>query len=265
VTSSQAKTPVGSGNPDIDREGRASLDVLGYEGSFGLGVLVEAITNRLWLGAGYQAQPGLGPMTLKGTLHTTYQGNDAPFHVEFHQALPDSLRVGGRLRVNDVLELRLSGELTRWSVLQTQCVSIEGSPCLVDSTGADVTPNGSVAQNLRRYWKDSYSIHGGASVWVRPTIQIFGGLTYETAAVPDSTLDPALPDANNIAAALGARLQLAKTYFVAASYTNIQYFDRDNTGKSQLANAVTPTRLPDAGGKYTQWIGLFNVNLQKQF
>jgi long-chain fatty acid transport protein len=265
VTSTQAKTPVGSGDPDIDREGRAHLDVVGYQGSFGLGILFEAIENRLWVGAGYQAQPGLGPMSLKGTLHTVYQGNDAPFHVEFHQALPDSLRLGGKLRVNDMLELRLSGELTRWSQMQSQCVAIAGDPCLVDSTGADVTPSGSVAQNLRRRWKDTYSIHGGASVWVRPTVELFGGLAFETAAVPDSTLDPALPDANNVAAALGARLQLAGTYFVAASYTNIQYFARDNTGKSILANAVTPTKLPDGGGKYTQWIGLFNVNLQKQF
>jgi long-chain fatty acid transport protein len=266
VTSTQAKTPIGAGEPDITREGRATLDVSGYQGSFGLGLLFEAIENRLWLGAGYQAQPGLGPMTLKGTLHlhTTSQG-DARFPVEFHQALPDSLRVGGRLRANEMLELRLSGEWTRWSVMQSQCVSLEGTPCVVDSNGADATPTGSILQNLRRRWKDTYSIHGGASVWVRPTVELFGGLAFETAAVPDSTLDAAVPDANNVAGALGVRLQLAGTYFVAASYTHIQYFDRDNTGKSQLADAVLPTKLPDAGGKYTQWIGLFNVNLQKQF
>ncbi len=265
VASTQAKTPVGSGDPDVDREGRAIVDVVGYQGSFGLGVLFEAIESRLWLGAGYQAQPGLGAMTLNGTLRTTYQGGDRPIPVDFHQALPDSFRLGGKLRVNPALELRLSGELTRWSVMQSQCVSIEKMPCLVDSTGADATPNASVAQNIRRRWKDTYSIHGGASVWVRPTVELFAGLAYETATVPDSTLDAALPDANNVAAALGVRLQVAGTYFVAASYTNIQYFDRDNTGKSELANALVPTKLPDGGGKYTQWIGVFNVNLQKQF
>jgi long-chain fatty acid transport protein len=100
---------------------------------------------------------------------------------------------------------------------------------------------------------------------VRPTVEIFAGLAFETAAVPDRTLDAALPDANNVAAALGTRLQLARTFFIAASYTHIQYFDRDNTGKSELADAVLPTKLPDAGGKYTQWVGLLNVNLQKQF
>jgi hypothetical protein len=52
---------------------------------------------------------------------------------------------------------------------------------------------------------------------------------------------------------------------VAASYTHIQYLDRDNTGASQLANAMLPTRRPDGGGRYTQWIGLLNVNVEKQF
>ena len=265
VSSTQAKTPVGAGDPDLAREGRATLDVSGYQGSFGVGALFEAVPDRLWIGASYQAQPGLGPMTLNGTLYQSYQGTAATFPVQFHQALPDSARLGLRIRATDVLQFRVSAEFTRWSVMQSQCVSVSGNPCLVDSTGADATANGSVVQNLRRRWKDTYSVHGGASVWVIPTVEVFGGLTYETAAVPDSTLDAALPDANSIWAALGVRLQLADTFFVAASYTHIQDFDRDNTGESELSNAMLPTKLPDAGGKYTQWIGLINVNLQKQF
>ncbi|HEX3695288.1 MAG TPA: outer membrane protein transport protein [Polyangia bacterium] len=265
VSSTQAKTPIGTGDPDITREGRASLDVSGYEGSFGIGVLFEAIENRLWLGAGYQAQPGFGAVTLKGGLRTTYQGSEAVFPVQFHEALPDSARVGMRFRGNQYFELRLSGEWTRWSVLQSQCVSIEGTPCLVDASGADATPMSSVVQNLRRRWKNTYGIRAGSSVWVRSSVELFAGLGFETAAVPDSTLDPALPDANSVSGSLGARVRVTDTFFLAGSYTHIQDFDRDNTGKSELADAVTPTKLPDAGGKYTQWIGLFNLNLQKQF
>jgi long-chain fatty acid transport protein len=265
VTSTQAKSPVGFGDPDVTREGRAALDVSGYEGSFGAGVMVEAVEDRLWLGAGYQAQPALGPMILKGTLRTTYAGGATVFNVGFHQALPDSLRVGARFRASPRLELRLSGELTRWSVMQSQCVGFVDQPCLVDPTGADATAQGTTIQNLRRRWKDTYGVRGGASEWVRPAVELFAGLGFETAAVPDATMDPGLADANNLAGALGARVRATETIFVAASYTHIQYFARDNTGESQLANAMPPTRLPDGGGKYTQWVGLFNVNLQKQF
>ncbi|HEY2902779.1 MAG TPA: outer membrane protein transport protein [Polyangia bacterium] len=265
IDSTQARTPVGFGDPDVTREGRAHLDVVGWQGSFGLGIMFEAIERRLWLGAGYQAQPGLGPMKLTGTLKTTYQGSSTVFDVDFHQALPDSVRVGGRFRPVANWELRLSGEYTRWSVMQTQCVGFQDQLCQVDASGADATPKGTTIQNLRRHWNDTYGVRGGVSNWVSPRVELFAGLGFETAAVPDSTMDPGLADADNIAGALGARVQATQTFFIAASYTQIQYLDRDNTGKSQLAQANLPTRLPDGGGKYTQWVGLFNVNLQKQF
>lgn len=265
VFSSQAKSPVGFGDPDVDREGRAEIDVSGYQAAIGLGVMVEAIANRLWLGLGYQSQPGFGPQTLQGTLKTSYQGNEASFNVDFHQALPDSVRLGARFRALPMLEFRLSGEYTRWSVMKSQCVSLRDEPCLVDSTGADATPKGTTIQNLRRRWKDTYGVRAGASGWISPAVELFGGVGFETAATPDSTLEPGLPDAATISGALGARFHIARPLFLAASYTHIQYFDRDTTGKNILADAMTPSRLGDAGGKYTAWIGLLNVNLQVQF
>ena len=44
-------------------------------------VLLEAIRDRLWLAASYQAQPGLGPMQLHGNLEVSFQGSSAPFAV----------------------------------------------------------------------------------------------------------------------------------------------------------------------------------------
>jgi long-chain fatty acid transport protein len=277
ISSTQGKSPVGIGDPDVSREGRAAVDVSGYQGSFGVGIMVEAIDDRLWLGAGYQAQPGLGPMKMSGTLTTTYAGMSSLFHIDFHQALPDSLRVGGRFRPIPTLELRLSGELTRWSVMKTQCVGFENEVCQADPvTGADTSPKGSTIQNLKRQWKDTYAVRGGGSAWISPAVELFAGLGFETAAVPDATMDPGLADADNITGALGIRVQATPTFFIAASYTQIQFLDRNNTGKSQLAETVdpatgakvaveVPTKLSDGGGKYTQWVGLFNVNLQKQF
>ena len=265
IYSVQAKTPTGDGTPDLEREGRAVLDVNGTHGSFGLGAMAELIDRTLWLAASYQAQPGLGPMQLDGTLTTYYQGGRTPFPATFHQALPDFTRVGARYRPSATVELRLFGQLARWSVMQTQCVGLRGQPCNVDPTGADATPNGTVLQNLRRKWNDSLSLRAGASHWLDGGGELFAGLGLETAAVPDSTLDPGLPDADNVALAAGLRWPLSHGAFLAGSYTHIQYANRDNSGASRLADAMPPTKRPDGGGKYTQWIGLFDVNLEVQF
>jgi long-chain fatty acid transport protein len=154
--------------------------------------------------------------------------------------------------------------------MQTQCVGIKGADCAVTETGADATAAQSVIQNLTRHWRNTFGIRAGVSHWLGPKLELFAGVGVETAAAPDETLDPGLSDADNLATALGGRIQVSNMVFVAASYTHIQYRDRDNTGRSQLAtrdgaDVQPPTRRPDGGGKYTQWIGLFNVNVETRF
>jgi long-chain fatty acid transport protein len=267
VKSLQAKGFAFVGKPEPNNEGRADVDVSGTHGSFAVGAMLEAIPDRLWVGASYQAQPGLGPQVLKGTLTNTYLGSSAPFPVKFNQALPDIIRLGARFRPNPTMELRVFGDFTRWSVMKTQCVVLDQKDyqCAVNPDGSDASGNGAVLQNLRRRWNDTVGIRAGISQWLKPTIELFGGLGFETAAVPDETLDPAIGDANNISAALGARFGILPSLFVAGSYTHIQYLSRDNTGKSELTQSVKPTARPDGGGKYSQFIGLFNANVQYTF
>lgn len=265
IVSKKAKNPTGQGDPDTEREGRIELDVSGWQGSFGAGALFEAIPNELWLGVSYQAQPGLGPMQLEGTLTVTYDGMRAPpFPVTFDQALPDVVRAGARYRPRPTLELRLFGDYTRWSVMNTQCVAVQGSRCLVDSTGADASEDNGVLLNLRRKWQDTVAIRAGASHWLSKKLELFVGAGYETAAVPDATLDPELFDAPTVSGALGARIELPSRWFVGASFTQLQYLNRDNTGKSQLTNAVLPTRRADGGGRYRGFISILNLNIEKE-
>jgi long-chain fatty acid transport protein len=261
----QAKNPTGQGIPDTMREGRADVDVSGTQGSFGLGAMFEAIPEQLWVGASYQAQPGLGPMKLQGTMKVTYGMGVTPYDINFHQSLPDIIRLGGKFRPSQTVELRLSGDMTRWSVMKTQCVAINTSECLVNPDGSDASEARGTLQNIRRNWKDTFGIRAGASVWLAPTVELFGGVGFETKASPDEYLDPGLSDGDNIAPALGARFEIIPRLFVAGSYTHIQYFNRDTIGISQTANAELPTKRADGGGKYTQWIGTFNANVQMQF
>src|SRR5579872_3424078 len=286
VDLTQAKNPYGNGLPDTTSEGRASLDASGVNGSFGVGAMFEAVPNHFWLGASYQAQPALGQQTLTGsfsiTAVATQQTPNPPPQstpATFTQALPDIVRGGAKWRVNDTLELRVFGDFTRWSVMKSQCVAYEtknpdGSlvqhPCLVHANGSDAS-GGNVATNIPRNWNDTYGVRAGGSYWVKPEIELFGGLGYETGATPDATIDAATMDGNNVGIALGGRFYLFNSFYFSASYTHLQFLDRDNTGKSTLESGpngmgvAIPTAQQDAGGKYTQWIGIIDLNAQKQF
>lgn len=263
-------SPLTEGN-SVEEEGRSRLNVSGIHGSFGLGAMLEAVPQTLWLSGSYQAQPGLGVMKLNGDAEfddAVPLGDGGTFkqQITFRQALPDIWRLGARWRVNDSLELRLAGDLTRWSVLKTQCVSVKDQSCQVFSNG-EAAPDTGTLFNLRRRWKDTVGVRGGVSYWTHPELELFAGVGFETAATPDSTLDPVLADATNIAFAAGARYEVVETWFVAASYTHLQFIDRDNTGKSQLADpkVALTSRGVDGGGKYSQWVGILNANVMKTF
>jgi long-chain fatty acid transport protein len=264
VQNTMAKSFNPSAAVDPLNEGRAEIDVSGTQLSFGVGAMFEAVTDRLWLAASYQAQPGLGPMKLDGTLTLTLEDAVRRDPITYTQGLPDIIRAGARLRAARAVEVRLFGNLSRWSRRQTDCVSTRGQPCAVFPSGADATPNGTTIQNLRRRWKDSYGVTAGVSTWVRPTVELFAGVGYETAATPDSTLDTALIDSSNVRLALGSRFAVANGFYLSAGVTDVQYASRDTSGRNTLADAELPTRRADGGGKYTLWLGLFQLSLEKQ-
>lgn len=264
VSFSQAKNADGTGLPDTLREGRASLDASGTTGSFAAGLMLEAIPDRLWLAASYQSQPNMGAETLNGNLTITTPSGGLNTKATFTEALPDIVRAGARWRASKDLELRLFGDFTRWSVNQTQCLALAGHPCAVYPDGSDAS-GGYVIANFRRDWNNTWGIRGGASYWIRPKVELFAGTGFETAATPDATIDPSLADADNILLSGGARMLVANWFYLALSYTHLFFFDRDNTGKSTLADAAVPTQQQDGGGKYTQWAGFFDLNVEKTF
>jgi long-chain fatty acid transport protein len=277
VTLDEARTI--AGNVDTTSEGRAKLDVSGNHGSFAVGAMLEAVPNRLWLGVSYQAQPGMGEQILKGTFNFT--NGPAPYYaqngnvnqsVDFHQSLPDIVRAGVRFKATDDVELRLFGDYTRWGVMQAQCINLQsgGDSCLVYPDGTDATPKKSVIANIPRNWQNTYGARVGGSYWVKPEVELFGGVGYETGAEPDATLEPGGMDADNVAVALGGRFLIANYFYLAASYTHLQFFTRDVTD-SQLSTSANgnkvqlPTYQQDGNGQYTQWVGILDVNVEKQF
>jgi long-chain fatty acid transport protein len=265
IKASQAKN-LAQGDNDITQEARSEIDVSGVHGSFGVGVMWEAIEEKLWLGASYQAAPGITGMKLTGTLTDTSSQGTRKDDVDFVQKLPDVFRLGARYRPSPSLELRLFGDYSRWSRLVEQCITLKDRPCGINQDGTPAPGTGTVI-DFYRGWRDTYGFRLGASYWVKPAVEVFAGLGLETNAIPDSTLDPALPDATSISPAAGARVEIVETLFLAGSYTHIQYLNRDNTGKSILDDptVAATTRRVDGGGRYTAWIGVLNVNLEKRF
>jgi long-chain fatty acid transport protein len=260
----------GSNSPNAALEGRANLNVSGADASFGAGLMLEAWPKHLWLGASYQAAPGFynanGVQTLKGTFDEGIPGtnNHIPTDkVNFVQSLPDIFRAGIRFRPVDAIELRAFGDYTRWSKLTSQCIAIQGNPCQVYPSGAPA--NNFVIANFVRDWGNTYGYRLGLSWYASPAVELFLGGGYEIGAVPDGTLDATVTDANNYQGAIGGRFLVANYLYVAASWTQIMYQSRDTTGKSVVSYYQYPTQQADGGGKYTQWIGLFDLNLEKQF
>jgi long-chain fatty acid transport protein len=256
------------GDPDTANEGRAQLDVSATNGGFAAGAELEAVPGRLWLAASYQSQPGVGAQTLTGTLKTSTPYSIPPASktqdVAFTQALPDVVRAGLRWRALEDVELRVFGDFTRWSVMRTQCLALPNSPCTVLPDGS-AAPGANVLLNLRRNWNDTYHAHVGASYWVKPEIELFAGAGFETAATPDTTLETVFMDADTIEGAVGGRFLVAHFIYVAVSYTHLQSLNRDTTGLNNLADALQPTHQQDAGGRYSQWVGLVDLNLEKSF
>lgn len=263
IINTQAKSYSAVGLPDTTSEGRNRIDVSGFDASFGIGVIVEAIPHHLWFGTSYQSRPNLrGEMKLNGTLTLGYQGDVTSKPVTFTHALPDILRLGARYQLSKTIELRVFGDYTRWSVLQGQCIAMRDKPCAVTLAGLDNTPDATTIQYMARNWNDTFAVRLGLTYQLAPGVGLDTGLGYETAATPDGTLDPMLPDAQNVRMALGGHWSITPRVTGTFGVTGVYFFRRDNTGKSTLAMPELPARRADGGGVYELWLVLLNLGLQ---
>lgn len=251
----------GGGNSVVG-EGRSLLEASGFAGGFAAGVFYENAEHALQIGLSYQSRPNVtGGMALQGELSNNI-GGPSSAHIELHEDLPDSLRLGLAVRPDPGLELRVSGVWERWSAFDRQCVSEAGASCNLIPGGGQ-PEGGTVLQNVPRDYHDAFEARLGASVWLQRALEVFSGLGVLSTAVPAETLDASLPDFFGVSFTLGARQRLSDTFAVAASYTHIVAAPRD--ARSRLSSFDVPSRLPDASGHYTQQVGFADVNVSVRF
>lgn len=261
----------------IIKEGRSALDVSGWQGGFGVGLLYDVLNRgKYFIGVSYTSQPNVaGGMRLEGTLDNAFGlGIPSRSDAALLQSMPDILRLGVRIRPTDRYEIRAFADYTRWSVFDKQCIveqSFEGDCSFVGEDNALDLPetfgsaadfNGSpeqLLQHLPRYWRDSGGVRVGASYWFIPQVEGYFGLGYDSNAIPAETLDPALIDTHKMSISAGVRWQVIKHLALSLTSTEIVYFKRDTKGKSTLSRFEAPTRQASGDGVYRQFLQTFNL------
>jgi long-chain fatty acid transport protein len=266
-------TPLGDENRL--KEGRSYLDVKGWQGGLGAGLIYDVLKlGKYFVGLSYTSQPNIaGGMTLEGQLYNAL-ALSAPSvsQVELTQTLPEIIRLGVRVRPTDKYELRLFADYTRWSVFDRQCILDKADPDRqcdfegVDSALDDPENFGGsspgvrgVVQHLPRYWKDAGGVRLGGSYWFVPQVEGYLGLGYDSNAIPAQTLDPALMDADKMSVSIGARWQIIKHLAMSFTATELVFFRRSTKGQSALSKFQSPTRQPSGDGVYKQFFQLFNL------
>lgn len=251
-------------------EGRSYLEASGVNASLAAGVMWEP--NRdVRVGLSYTSRPSFGQMRLKGKLDVVLPNVTSNYDVDVTQTYPDVIRLGGAYNVTPEIELRADVEYVRWSAFQRQCVlnrdksGPDGSQvdCSLYDNGASAYADDlAIIQVIPRKWRDAGSLRVGVGYALDEETELFGSVTGDTAASPDSTADATFIDSFKLIGTLGARHFFTKGFALAGSYNHVYFFERTVSGSTLYSGSSPPrpTDSPSANGTYNQQILFLNVN-----
>lgn len=129
-----------------------------------------------------------------------------------------------------------------------------------------------VIVNFPRAWKDTWTVGGGAryALGDRGGVAV-AGVAYDTSAVPDQTLDPALMDMNKATGTLGISWPVTDALQLTGQLSHVLYFERTVDPRQRDANGdvmdapAAPSRSPDAAGRYSQSITFAIIGAETRF
>jgi long-chain fatty acid transport protein len=253
------------GHDDIGTEGRALLDVKGTDAALSAGVYWEILPKKaLRLGLSYAARAGLGELRMSGTLSQRYSMESVK-DVDFLQTYPDVIRMGLATRPwGERLELRLDAEYATWSVFDRQCILERGAKCTLKPDGSDTHSPEQIILAVRRQWHDAMAVRAGAGYWVDEKTELYGGVGYDTSAVPKQTLEATYPDSFKIMGSLGVRRQLTQGFALGVSYTHVYYLPVTTPHQHQ-SELFGVSRVPNEDGTYKSTVMFANVNATFSF
>jgi long-chain fatty acid transport protein len=237
-------------------EGRSLLDVEGTSYTVSVGA-TALVTPCFRVGISYLGQPGFGETGNDGTLTNEFGagGESEPLTVELRQELPDSVKIGTEWNAFHRGSLRFSGEYTRWSVNENQCLlsGAAGGKCSFNADGSEAADSGDVILNIPRDWNDSFALRAGGSWWPTDALELNLGLTFDSNAIPDETLEPALIDAHKVISTVGLVYDVGPVS-IEGTIGNVYYFKRETDIRPEAEDPLPPSRNPDMAGTYEQLV-----------
>lgn len=277
VATTRARTPDDSDDVEIDiggqpqlKEGRSYLDASGFNLQATAGLYWQTDGGRVRIGAAYLSQPGFGETRLGGDLQGQVTGGTyVTQKIDFLQSYPDIIRLGVAFKVGERLEIRNDGDFVRWSVLEQQCVVLQGKDCNVAPNGTEIKAQGQLTDdvviNIPRNWRNAVGYRVGAAYLLTDQLELGGSLAFSTSAVPKETIDASTIDSFRLYANVGGRYIVNKHLALGAAYTHIYFMPVDTDGRNNLDTYQRPSKSPSADGKYTSQIGFLNLNVAYTF
>lgn len=153
--------------------------------------------------------------------------------------LPPQFTAGVAFKGVDKLVLEAGIRWEGWSKFKELNIQL-------DNGSSSVTP---------RNWKDNWGLNLGGRYQLDDTVALLAGYVYGDSAVPNSTFEPAIPDAKTHVFCAGTDLNF-KPVTVAFSY-GYQYYENRNRSQSYLS--------PLADGKYQSDAHLLALSLGYKF
>jgi len=250
-------------------EGRSLLDVSNRTFALGAGAILDfqdQSDGYYRIGFSWQSAPGFGETTLDGELSQRFGAQDTVVtQAGIEQELADVFRLGLLVRRGEQLEFRVNLDYQRWGRFENQCiVSREpgvNSNCEIGESGETLEGSEGVIVNIPRQWNSTFGVGGSVSYFPVPGFEFNAGTTFDSASVPDESIDPSIIDQNKLISVLGARFgSLLPNTILSATLLNVFYFDR-TVDPADTIEFMPPSGVPDGAGTYQQsvWALLLGV------
>jgi long-chain fatty acid transport protein len=202
---------------------------LGYN----LGLLLE-INDALSIGASYRSKVNVdihGNSSLSVS-RLSYDGNSSI-------TLPQQVFAGVAYRAMERLTLEAGMRWEDWSSFDQLRIDVAGQPPVV----------------MPRDWHGTFSINAGGKYRLNDTVSVMAGYLYGWNAVPDSTFEPSIPDADTHMFSVGTELSFDKLRVALA------YAYQFEVGRTKTTNLYGPV----ANGRYDSDAHLVALSLGYRF
>jgi long-chain fatty acid transport protein len=223
----------------VDSTGSVELGGTTSGTGFNVGLQAELIKNLLDFGISWRSSIGLN---MAGKAHfdkipDEFKSTLVDQTVNTSVTLPDVVYAGLGLQATKDLRLNFDWHYVHWKSFPSLDLNFQ------DNTLSSSTP---------KKWEDTMSFHVGGEYAISHAFKVRAGLAYDPTPSPSDTLTPDLPDANRMAAALGAgyafgnaQLDLGYQFVVLPNMTSTApTYPAKYSGNAQVVGLTFGWKMP---------------------